>query len=67
MSIRKFLVQIEDGETTRWFIDDKKLLGRMAGACGGVCANEFVTQGAVPSVTVTIEEDRNPIDERARQ
>jgi hypothetical protein len=58
-------VQIEGGDNTRWLQDDEAFALTIRGAVTLVARS--VTGGQVPAVTVIPEEDRNPIDERARQ
>ena len=65
MSIHKFLVQIEDGENTRWQYNDEEAARVLEMGAGNLIRS--MTGGILPRVTVIVEEDRNPIDERARQ
>jgi hypothetical protein len=60
--IHKFLVQIEDGENTRWQFDDEEFSRVLA--CGTTNLICTVTTGKLPQVTAIPEENRNPIDER---
>jgi hypothetical protein len=65
MRTQKFLVQIEDNGDTRWHFNQDEAARIFECAIANVARS--MTAGPIPRVTVIVEEDRNPIDERARQ
>jgi hypothetical protein len=58
-------VQIEDDEMTKWQISDEDFCLAITRRIRILTADW--TRGSIPRVTVIPEENRNPIDERARQ
>jgi hypothetical protein len=63
--IHQFTIILEDGDNTRYQRGDDELALIFQGGLAQLVRS--VTGGRVPNVTVRPVEDRNPIDERARQ